>query len=615
VAEVNIAGNQHLPTEELLTHVAVSKARLFFSRGKFSERLARGSAENLKRVYQAEGFSDVKVTPRVTTRGGNLVVTFQIVEGEQDIVGALRIEGNDTVPVSQLAPKGLQVSEGQPYSQKRVDDDRSQIMSQYLNRGYLNSTFREVVNPIDGEKNRLEVVYQITEGPRVEIAKVVTLGRKQTRQTLVDRTAQIRSGQPMRQGDMLTSESELYTLGIFDWTQVNPRRQITTQTKEDALLKVHESKRNTITYGVGFEVTNRGGSVPSGTIALPGLPPVGLPSRFRTSEKTFLGPRGSFEYTRKNVRGKAETITIGGLAARLDQRASFAYVNPHFRGTNWASNLTVTGEHNSTNPIFTSRLAEYGIQLQRALNQDKTQNVFLRYSVRQTGLTRLLLPELIPPEDLHVRLSTVSGTYIRDTRDNVLDAHKGIYDTFEIDLNPAALGSNVSFARLRAQAAYYRRIVGGVIWANSLRLGVAKPFSDSHVPLSEKFFSGGGSTLRGFPLNGAGPQRTIPACGDPADPSSCSFIRVPVGGNQLAIVNSEFRIPVPITKGLGVAAFYDGGNVFERIGFHGQYTNTIGVGLRYVTPVGPVRIDLGHNLNAIPGIKSTQIFVTLGQAF
>ena len=81
------------------------------------------------------------------------------------------------------------------------------------------------------------------------------------------------------------------------------------------------------------------------------------------------------------------------------------------------------------------------------------------------------------------------------------------------------------------------------------------------------------------------------------------------------IVNSEFRIPVPIKKGLGIATFYDGGNVFRTVGFHGQYTNTFGIGIRYATPVGPVRIDIGHNLNALPGIKSTQIFITLGQAF
>jgi outer membrane translocation and assembly module TamA len=98
------------------------------------------------------------------------------------------------------------------------------------------------------------------------------------------------------------------------------------------------------------------------------------------------------------------------------------------------------------------------------------------------------------------------------------------------------------------------------------------------------------------------------------------FINVPVGGSQLFILNSELRIPVDrIKKNLGIAAFYDGGNVFQHIGFGhdfwSNYSNTIGIGLRYATPVGPVRIDIGHNLNGRPGIKSTQFFLTLGQAF
>src|SRR5262249_1494461 len=145
-----------------------------------------------------------------------------------------------------------------------------------------------------------------------------------------------------------------------------------------------------------------------------------------------------------------------------------------------------------------------------------------------------------------------------------------------------------------------------------------QPFAGSRVPISEKFFTGGGSTLRGFPLNGAGPQNTVPACVDPADPTTCAFIRVPEGGTQLLILNSELRIPVPLKKGLSFAMFYDGGNVFSPIGFHQftqNYTNSVGLGFRYSTPVGPIRFDIGRNLNRISGIKATQIFITLGQAF
>jgi len=212
----------------------------------------------------------------------------------------------------------------------------------------------------------------------------------------------------------------------------------------------------------------------------------------------------------------------------------------------------------------------------------------------------------------------LAAAYSYDRRDNPLDAKKGMYETADFDINLKPLGSSVNFARLRAQIAHYKNIGAGIIWANSLRIGLAQPFANSRVPESELFFSGGGSTLRGFPLDSAGPQRNVAVCNDPADPSTCTQIQVPEGGRQLLIINSEFRIPVPIKKGLGIVAFYDGGNVFPSIGFRdfrANYSNTVGMGLRYDTPVGPVRIDIGHNLNAPPGIKATQLFITLGQAF
>ncbi len=617
VKEVEIVGNQELSDDQLQGRVKVQEGR-FFSHGAFSQRLVKTSADNLKRVYQAAGFSSVTVTPEVERAGGNISVAFRVKEGPRDIVESLHVVGNTTVPVSTLAPQGLKITEGQPYSTKNVDEDRNQIGAQYLRLGYLNANFRATARPVGKDPHRLDVTYTISEGPKVILGSVATLGAKVTRQSLIDRTARLKPETPLQEDDMLAAEGRLYSLGIFDWAEIDPRRQITTQTQEDVLVKLHEGRQNDIKYGFGFEVLNRGGSIPSETIALPGLPPVGLPTSFKTSQKTFWGPRATLQYTRNNIRGLGETLTFAALGARLVQRGSASYANPHFVGSNWGSSLTLSGERNSENPIFTSRTGDFGFQLERLLNEAATRTLTLRYDYRETALTNLLIPDLVSPEDQHVRLSILSGTYVRDTRDHPLDAHKGMYQTLELGINPTALGSSVNFARLRAQQAYYKEIGKGIVWANSLRMGVEQEFAGSRVPVSELFFSGGGSTLRGFPLNGAGPQRSVQVCSNPSDPSTCAFIRVPTGGRELFILNSEFRIPLPIKKGLGLVAFYDGGNVFEHVGFRdfgSNYTNSVGVGLRYATPIGPVRVDLGHNFNALTGIKATQIFITLGQAF
>jgi outer membrane protein assembly factor BamA len=618
VSSVSISGNKGLGEKQLQSHLTVQKAALF-SRGQFSDKLLRSSVKNLEATYHAEGFSDVKVTPKVEGRGGNIDVKFLVVEGTRDTVRELRLEGNATMPVAQLAPKGLKLIAGQPYSQSKADLDRQTITVKYLESGYLTASFRETVATAPDDKHSLIVTYVIREGPRVTTSSVITLGRSHTQQRLIDRAAKFKLHTPLTTGAMLGAESRLYSAGICDWAEVSPRRQITTQNSEDVLVKVHEAKRSTLTYGFGFEIINRGGSLPSGTIAVPGLPPVGVSSSFATSEKTFWGPRGSVEFTRRNIFGLAESLTLGTLDGRLVQRATANFQNPSFFGTSFSSDLNATFEHNSENPIFTDRLELVGFQLQKPLDSKKKRTLNLRYSFSETQITNLLIPQLIPASDLNVRLSTLSATYSHDTRDNTLDAHSGIYESVETDLNPAALGSSVSFVKLLAQVANYKKLPSNVIWASSVRVGFDSAFAGSYVPLSQEFFSGGGSTLRGFPLNGAGPQRSVLLSG-PGIVSGSEEISVPSGGRQLLIVNSEFRIPIPwraplIGKGLGVAAFYDGGNVFSAIGFHGEYTNTVGGGLRYATPVGPIRFDIGHNMNAPKGIGSTQFFITLGQAF
>ncbi|HWY67112.1 MAG TPA: POTRA domain-containing protein [Terriglobales bacterium] len=614
VKDVDIAGNQSLKEDELRSHVPVKKAHIL-SHGSYSENLVHTSVKNLQRVYQANGFSDVKVTPEVDNEAGNIGVTFRVVEGERDIVEAMHIEGIDTQSLSVLAPKGLNLATGKPYSQTFVQEDRNTLMSNYLKLGYLNASFRQTAKPLDKDKHRLEVTYLIEEGPQVRTASVVTLGRGETQQAVINKAAPISTEAPLREDDMLTNETQLYNLGVFDWAEIDPRRRITTQSQEDVLVKVHEAKKNDLVYGFGFDVINRGGNIPSGTVAVPGLPVVGLNKNFKTSQKTFYGPRALIQYTRKDLWGKAQTISFNALGSRLDQRGQIAYTDPYFRGSNWASSFNIGGEHDAQNPIFTSVIGQAGWQLQRALNQDKTRNLFLRYNYSQTGLTELLIPDLVPPSDRHVRLSTLSAVYVRDTRDFQLDAHKGIYQSFETHFNPSFLGSNFNFGKFLAQTAYYKSITKQkIVWANSVRFGFAEAFS-GHVPLSETFFTGGPNTLRGFALNGAGPQHVIPACGNPSDPSTCSKITVPVGGNQLFLVNSEFRIPVPLKEGLGIVPFYDGGNVFRTIGFHGQYTNSAGLGFRYATPVGPIRVDFGYNFNAPLGVKSWQYFITIGQAF
>jgi outer membrane protein insertion porin family len=385
------------------------------------------------------------------------------------------------------------------------------------------------------------------------------------------------------------------------------------------LVKVHEAKRNEITYGFGFEVSHRGGNIPTGTVALPGGGgSIGLGgNQIAPSQSTFASPRGSVEFTRRNIRGLAETASASILLSRLDQRALTTYSQPHFFGSQWQSLTSFSAERNSENPLFTAGLGDLAFQVERLISRKDNIRLQLRYDFNKTNLSHLLVPELVLPQDQHVRLSTWSATLIRDTRDKPLDAHKGSFSTVNFGLTPTAFGSSADFAKFFGQYAYYKP-VHSVVFANSIRLGLATPFSGSFVPTSQLYFSGGGTSLRGFPIDGAGPQRLVPFCNVLKGQSGCVNVTVPIGGRQLFILNSEARFPLGIMKALGGVVFYDGGNVYRAINFNDfvhNYSNTVGVGLRYATPLGPVRFDIGRNLNPVPGLNPLQYYITIGQAF
>jgi outer membrane protein insertion porin family len=618
VDRIYFQGNYALSSKELMDQVTIKKSHIW-THGSLSEKLLKQSAKNIEALYRDHGYEEVKVTPRTVDHEPKIDVGFEIIEGAQTLVEDVQVEGNQHMPYEQLtAPKGFQLHSGVPFSTRKLADDRNRISANYLNRGYLNIEVKTTVQKT-ADPHRVNVTYGIAENQLVRVGEVYYEGQKRTRLPLIAKTAQIPPESPMRRAQMLEAESRLYDLNIFDWSSVGPRKPITDQTEEMALVKVHEAKRNELTYGLGFEVSHRGGNIPTGTVALPGGGgSIGLNGKkIAPSQSTFASPRGLLQFTRRNMRGLAETASTSVLLSRLDQKFLATYAQPHFIKSQWQSLTSLSLERSSENPLFTSGLGDASFQLERVISRKTNTRVQLRYDFNRTYLSHILVPDLVLARDRNVNLSTVSGTLILDTRDKPLDAHHGSYGTIDFRLTPKALGSSADFTKLFLQYAYYKP-VHSTVFANSIRIGLAAPFANSFVPTSQLFFSGGGTSLRSFPIDEAGPQRLVPFCNVLQGESGCVNVTVPVGGRQLFILNSEVRFPLHINKSLGGVVFYDGGNVYRAINLPSlvnDYTNTIGVGLRYATPIGPVRFDIGRNLNPVPGINPLQYYITIGQAF
>jgi outer membrane protein insertion porin family len=688
VESISFAGNHEFDDTALRAAIVIRKKKMLFSRGRYSETLLRVSVNKIVNMYKVMGYPDAQVAAKVDDHEPNVDINFLITEGGRTTVRNFQVvdqKGGENaadagLDTAKLPAHGLRLEAGKPYSPEFEQEDRNDILAYYLDRGFLSARLNTHVTAVSGDKYKVDVVYQIQPGPQTRVQDVLYLGNVKARTSLIARTAALRPEMPLSETKMLTAESDLYNLGIFDWASVGPRRaqdvtaqlvdppapeagaagdnpasesdsdsaqggtQSQTQAQaqdsdptlaqrdaedssqdrsEEVLVKVRESQRNLIEYGGGLEIVSRGGSPPGGAIVIPGLAPIPVGKNFVTSERRFFGPRGSFAYTLHDLRGRGETFTASILGSRLDNRGTLSYGIPRFFGTSWNSLLSGTGERSTLNPIFAATFGEGSFQVERNLDPRRTQTLILRYRLRRTVLSDLLIPDLVLPQDRDIRLSTVSVSYLRDTRDKPLDAHRGIYQTLDFGVTSTTLGASANFVNFLSQSAYYRPLTTNLTWANNLRFGLAQQFASSRVPLSEEFFSGGSDTLRGFPIDGAGPQRPVVACGNQSDASTCSTISVPVGGDMLLILNSELRFHIPVSfpilgERVGAAVFYDGGNVYSKINLPllwEKYTNSVGIGFRYETPVGPIRFDVGHLLNPIAGISSFQFFVTLGQAF
>lgn len=618
VDRIIFEGNQGISSGVLAAQIPVHKARIR-GRGTYSDRLVQSSVNNIEVVYRDAGYEQVEVTARTVDHESKINVVFHITEGEQTFVDKVEVTGNQNVPQDQLmGSQQFNLRPGAPFSPGKLATDRNRIYVAYLDRGYLNSEVKVVVQRHAEEKYNVDITYNVTENQLVRINRVVYLGQQRTRMHLLAKTAALTSEQPLSQQKLLQSQSQLYDLQIFDWASVGPRKPITDQSDEEALVKVHEAKRTDIAYGFGFEISRRGGNAPAGTVAVPGLPPVDLGNHsVVSSSESFASPRGSLDITRRNMRGLAETANLQLLGSQLDQRVLASYTIPSLHRTKWLALGSLSFERTTENPLFTAQLEDGTFQLERVLKRQTNTRLQVRYNYNHTTLSDLLVPELVLPQDRNVRLSTVSGSFIRDTRDHPLDAHGGTFTTVNLGITPTAFGSSANFARLFGQFSFYHPI-HEIIWANSFRLGLAKAFLGSFVPTSQLFFAGGQTTLRGFSIDQAGPQRIVPFCNVLTGNTGCVPVTVPVGGRQLFIFNSELRFPLKIVSALGGVLFYDGGNVYSAINFNNfvnNYSNTIGIGLRYATPIGPIRVDVGRNLNPVKGLNPTQYFISLGQMF
>lgn len=600
VARVEIAGNKYFDASTIQERMFITPAAFNLRRGRYSEAFRRKDEENIAELYKSNGFRDVRVATRVDDdykgKKGDVSVTMNVTEGPQWIVDKLEVAGMAQVKRQDLPV--LAASPGQPFAEVNLAADRSTILTYYFTHGFPSATFKAAWQQ-GGEPNHVNIRYEITEGERQYVRQVITSGIRTTRQSLIDKTITMKPGDALSPVSQTDVQKKLYDLGVFARVDTAIQNPDGLAEHKYVLYNFEEANRYTINVGIGAQVA-RFGTPSSTTLAAPG-------------GQTGFSPEASIDITRINFLGLGHTLALKTLYSSLEKRAAFSYLQPRFLN-NDKRNITYSLLYDKTLNVrtFASLREEGSVQVSQQFSKSLTG--LFRFAYRRVSVSDVVIPVLLIPQFLQsVRIGILSTSLIQDRRNNPANPSRGIYNTVDVGLADKIFGSQRDFVRILARNATYYRLTKQVIFARQTQFGVIFPFSapagitdQESVPLPERFFGGGADSMRAFPYNQAGP-RDIGAPLVPGGPSSPPT-GFPLGGNALLFNNLELRFPL-IGENVQGVFFHDMGNIFSSISnLSFRYTqkdlqdfnytvHAVGFGIRYQTPVGPVRVDLAYTLN------------------
>ncbi len=698
LTDIRIEGTEELKFEDVEEELRTQKANalgfipfLGYGRGYTSRELLEQDRRTITTRMQDLGFRRAVVTTRqgVSLEGENLIITFVVAEGDRTRIASLELRGNklytDAKLRNEISEAGrarcaarfdagdftpcFRTQEGEFFSRSQARSDGEAILNLYARDGQTGARMEfssidlpSVALPGGGVEERVRLVYTIrSEGDRVIINRIFVNGNIRTKKESILSAIPLREGQVLRADRITESERALYATDVF--RQVIIRTEPAGETasgfkKRDVIIDVEELKPREMRYGGGYSTDN--------------------------------GPLGFFDIRNLNMFGKLRQGAFRVRASKRQQLVRLEYLDPRWRsyGDNQFAPLALSAQYQRDTTVtrffrstidrgsfgIVQRLDEDGnpidefgepageptinrftlnAETQRVIDRKTRSILFLRYSyedVRLYNINSLLIAPILRP-DRAVRLSRLGATFVRDTRDSQFDTTRGDFLTVDYSLALRQLGGNLSFNKLQLNYRRYYRVerLRNTVLAGNVTLGLANLFNprdrnengvidevDRTLPISERFFSGGSTTLRGFNYEEAGPRAINPDCflSFPV-PAGCGIFRnnkgeliqldpftVPVGGNALAVVNLEAR--TSLTKAFQIVPFYDGGNVFARVGdifgrndapdeddpaltraerinrhnVRMHWTHTIGLGVGIKTPLGgTLSIDYGWLVN------------------
>jgi len=521
------------------------------------ERDLEADRRALQRELEARGYAQAQVQVEVPEGAGALAVVFRVREGPRIVIGSVRVDSPVPVPEGS-EPQELRLRAGQPYRLADLGRDNATVLTAYRDGGYPQA---EVVPEVTlaGDGQQADVVLHVRPGPRIVVDHVVIGGLTRTRESVVLRELLLKEGHPLGLQKVLESQRRLSALGIFERVSIS-ELDPETPGRRSLLVVMEEAPLTTVAYGVGYAERER--------------------------------VRGSVEVSRRNLFGMDRSLSTFARVSFRGSRLLTTFREPYLLGRRQELFLTGFREEEDRESFDFIR---WGGILQTARALRPGWNLILRYTFQQTHSFNIVDPDEVGREFTNSTLSGPSASVVMDTRDDPLDPRRGRFVSADLQLSHQWLGGD-SFAKGFFQAATYERLTARTVLALSGRLGLARTFGlgDSLLlPRPDRFYAGGDYSLRGFRIDAVNP----------------------LGGNALLLGGAELRIDT--WRHVSTAVFAEVGNVFPLVSRVdvGNLRYTAGVGLRYRSAFGPLRVDWGFKLDRRPGEGLSRVHLTIGHAF
>ncbi len=559
--EIGILGNKMFSRKKLLS--LMESAKGFFSK-PYSEDRLKEDIGRLRRFYEIKGYSAAKINYETifpeSDDKANILITIS--EGPKRIIETIEFKGNSTFVKKDLLQMA-NLQEGTPFNSSAPEEAKATLLKAYSSRGYLYVKITaETLLSTDGEK--AEIIFSIEEGPEVRTGKIILKGNRKTKDRIITRELTLKSGQIYDTEKALQDRHRLNRMGLFrgvDYSQIDPDKK---EGVKDILIKVNERKPGSVAVGLGYA--------------------------------TDVKLRGFVDVSYKNIGGTARTVRLRGEASEIDRKILLGYREP------WLLGFRVDGRINLLYQLHEAdsydirkegivfgldrKLSDYS-RLSLQYNLEKN-----RYSNVQPGAGQTAGDN---------RLASIGPLLIRDSRDDPFNPGRGSVNIVRYEIADDAIASDEEFRKATLQSGWYYRIFPRLTGALSLRLGNIDLVGDSvEVPIDKRFFLGGRTTVRGYREDSIGPKTALGTA---------------IGGEKMVNLNVEARIR--IIGNFGGLLFYDAGNVWlesEHVKLS-ELRKSVGLGLSYLTPIGPLSLEYGSKLERKPGESSGEWYFTIGNIF